>query len=55
MAIEFGLGRFGDRRLEKGGPRCMRPLSSDRARVSGGLRDDGPRKCGLRASCVITL
>ena len=23
MAMQFGLGRFGDRRLEKGGPLCM--------------------------------
>ena len=23
--VEYGLGRFGDRRLEKGGRRCMPP------------------------------
>jgi hypothetical protein len=55
MAIELGLGRFGDRRLEKGGSPCMRPLSSGLARVSGGLQDDGRRKCGSRAFCGITL
>ena len=43
MAIEFGLGRFGDRRLEKGGPLCMRPWWSGRARASGGWRHAGAR------------
>ncbi|MGA3311244.1 MAG: hypothetical protein ABSD08_21955 [Xanthobacteraceae bacterium] len=43
-AIEFGLGRFDDRRLEKGGPRCTPPWLSDRVAVSGGLPDDGRKK-----------
>jgi hypothetical protein len=55
MATEFGLGRFGDRRLEKGGPPCMRPLLGGHVRVSGGLQDDGRRRCGSLASCVIIL
>jgi hypothetical protein len=55
MAIELGLGRFGDRRLEKGGRRCMRLLWSGPARASGGLRDDERRKCGSRGFCAITL
>ena len=55
MAIEFGLGRFGDRRLEKGGPRFMRPWLSGLARVSVDLRGDGRKRCGLRVCCAITL
>jgi hypothetical protein len=53
MSIEFGLGRFGDRRLEKGGPRCMRPSLSDPAVGSGELRDVGRRRCGSGAFCAI--
>jgi len=34
--MDFGLGRFGDRRLEKGGLPSMRPSLSGRAVVSGG-------------------
>jgi hypothetical protein len=55
MAIEFGLGRFGDRRLEKGGLRCMRPWLSGRALASAGLLDGGRKRCGSGASCAITL
>jgi hypothetical protein len=36
MAIAYGLGRFGDRRLEKGGRRCMPPWLTGLAVVSGG-------------------
>ena len=55
MAIEYGLGRFGDRRLEKGGSTFMWPLLSSPVRVSGGLRDDARGKYGSRAFCAITL
>ena len=55
MSIEFGLGRFGDRRLEKGGSRCTLPWSSGPAVGSGGLRDVGHRRCGSGAFCVIAL
>jgi len=55
MGIEVGLGRFGDRRLEKGGPPCLRPWWSGPARVFDGWRGDGRRKCGLRAFCAIIL
>ena len=41
MADEFGLGRFGDARLEKGGLRCMPHLFSGLARAFGGWRDGG--------------
>ena len=55
MAIEFGLGRFGDRRLEKGGSPCMLPLLSDPALGSGGLPGVGRKRCGSRAFCAIAL
>lgn len=55
MAMAFGLGRFGDRRLKKGGPPCLPPLWSDPARVFDGLRDADRRKCGSRAFCAIIL
>jgi hypothetical protein len=48
--MDFGLGRFGDRRLEKGGPTSMRPSLSDRAVVSDGLRDVDRRRCGSGVS-----
>jgi hypothetical protein len=54
MSIEFGLGRFGDRRLEKGGPPCTLPWLSDRAPAFDGLQDDARKRCGSRASCAIT-
>src|SRR5262249_54200883 len=54
MVIDVGLGRFGDRRLEKGGSRCMRPLSGGLARVFGGSRGCGRREGGSRALCAIT-
>ena len=34
--LEFGLGRFGDLRLEKGGCVCTRPWLIDRGRASAG-------------------
>lgn len=51
--MDFGLGRFGDRRLEKGGPPSMRPSLSGRAVVSGGLRDVDRRRCGSPAFFAI--
>jgi hypothetical protein len=42
--MDFGLGRFGDRRLEKGGPRSMLPSLSDLAVISGGWRDVGRKR-----------
>jgi hypothetical protein len=48
--MEFGLGRFGDRRLEKGGLRSTRPSLSDRVVVSDGLQDVDRRRCGSGAS-----
>jgi hypothetical protein len=37
MPEEIGLGRFGDRRLEKGGSRCTMRWFDGRARVFDGL------------------
>jgi hypothetical protein len=37
MSMEVGLGRFGDRRLEKGGSHCMRPWFDGLARAFGAL------------------
>ena len=39
MLMELGLGRFGDRRLEKGGRRCMRLWFDGRVRAFVGLRE----------------
>lgn len=45
---ELGLGRFGDRRLEKGGYFCMPALwrRVDEASVSAGLAGTGPERFG---------
>src|ERR1700692_3576937 len=37
MTMAFGLGRFGDRRLEKGGRDCMRPSFVGLVPAFGGL------------------
>jgi hypothetical protein len=54
-AMEFGLGRFGDRRLEKGGRLFMRRWSNGRAPAFGGWPADGRRRCGSRAYCAMVL
>ena len=51
--MKFGLGRFGDRRLEKGGPPFMRPWWTGRVLISGVLLDDGRGKCSSHASFAI--
>ena len=51
--MDFGLGRFGDRRLEKGGPISMRPSLRGLALVSGGLQDVDRGRCGSPASFAI--
>jgi hypothetical protein len=55
MAIEFRLGRFGDRRLEKGGLLCTPPWLNGRVRVSGELPADVRKRCDLRVSCAIIM
>jgi hypothetical protein len=49
----FGLGRFGDRRLQKGGPCCTPRWSGGRVRASGVLAAPGPARCSSPASCAI--
>ena len=45
--VAYGLGRFGDRRLEKGGPGCMRRWWLGRARVSVALAVTGRARCSF--------
>ena len=53
MSMEIGLGRFGDRRLEKGGRRCMRPSFAGLVRAFGALQGTGRRRCGSRVFCAM--
>ena len=53
MSLEVGLGRFGDRRLEKGGRRCMRPSFDGLVRAFGALQGTGRRRCGSRVFCAM--
>jgi len=53
MSMEIGLGRFGDRRLEKGGRHCMRPSFGGLARAFDALLGTGRRRCGLRVFCAM--
>ena len=53
MSMEVGLGRFGDRRLEKGGSRCTRRLSDAPVRAFGGLPGTEPGRFGSRVFCAI--
>ena len=54
--MDLALGRFGDRRLEKGGPTCWRGLWR-RARAAGsgcgGSAGTGRGRCASPASCAI--
>jgi hypothetical protein len=52
MAEETGLGRFGDRRLEKGGPRCMRHWFGSRAHAFDALPETEPGRFSSRAFCA---
>ena len=45
--ISYGLGRFGDRRLEKGGSGCTRRWWRGRVRVSVGLAVVGRVRCSF--------
>ena len=53
MSMEVGLGRFGDRRLEKGGSHCMLRWFGDRAHAFAALRGTGRRRCGSRVFCAM--
>jgi hypothetical protein len=47
--MEFGLGRFGDLRLEKGGRACMHLWLTDLDRASAGWAVRVLARCSLRA------
>jgi hypothetical protein len=53
MSMEIGLGRFGDRRLEKGGRRCMRPSFDIQAPAFDALRGAEPGRFGSRVFCAM--
>jgi hypothetical protein len=53
MSMEIGLGRFGDRRLEKGGLCCMRPSFDVQAAAFDGLQEAAPRRFGSRVFCAM--
>jgi len=55
MGIEYGLGRFGDVRLEKGGRCCTKPWCGDRDAVSGALAAAVRGKCSLPVFCATIL
>jgi hypothetical protein len=52
--MEGSLGRFGDRRLEKGGPGCWRGLSAlaNRALAYVGWVAIAPARCALPGFCA---
>jgi hypothetical protein len=47
--LEFGLGRFGDLRLEKGGRACTQHWLIDQGHASAGWVGRGRGRCSLRA------
>ena len=49
---EYGLGRFGDLRLEKGGRACMRRWLPALGRTSVGSAGRELGRCSLRAFCA---
>ncbi len=53
--IEYGLGLFDDRRLEKGGPFCMRRWWRGHAHVSADWREHAPGRFDSRGSCATAL
>jgi hypothetical protein len=53
MSMEIGLGRFGDRRLEKGGLHCMRPWFDGLVRAFGASPGTERRRFGSRAFCAM--
>jgi hypothetical protein len=51
--VGYGLGRFGDRRREKGGPDCMRPWWRAQVRVSVGSGVTGRARCSFTVFFII--
>jgi hypothetical protein len=52
MTTAVGLGRFGDRRLEKGGRYCMRPSFVGLVPAFGGLPGAEHGRFGSRVFCA---
>ena len=52
MGIMYGLGRFGDRRLQKGGPCCTVRWCRGPARVFADSRMAGRARCALPVFCT---
>jgi hypothetical protein len=53
MSMEVGLGRFGDRRLEKGGPHCMRRSFDGLVRAFDALQGAERRRSASRVFCAM--
>jgi hypothetical protein len=53
MSMEIGLGRFGDRRLEKGGCRCMLPSFDVQATAFVVLQEAELRRFGSLGFCAM--
>jgi hypothetical protein len=53
MSMEVGLGRFGDRRLEKGGRHCMRLSSDGLVRAFDALQGTERKRFGSRVFCAM--
>jgi len=53
MGMEYGLGRFGDRRLEKGGFGCMRRWWLGPGRGFAGWAGRERGRCSSRVFCAI--
>jgi hypothetical protein len=53
MSMEVGLGRFGDRRLEKGGRHCMRPLFGGLVRAFDALQGIERGRLSSRVFCAM--
>ena len=51
--MSMGLGRFGDRRLEKGGPPYMRLWFDGLVRAFGALQGTGRRRSGSGVFCAM--
>jgi hypothetical protein len=54
MSMEIGLGRFGDRRLEKGGPLYTRRWFDGLVRASDALQGTERGRFGSRVFCATT-
>jgi hypothetical protein len=54
MSMEIGLGRFGDHRLEKGGPRYTRRWSDGLVRAFDALQGTERGRFGSRVFCATT-